>query len=59
MDTTLTLYRQAEAYLKRGYVFDLAEMEQCLTASGLEDFQPEVPGSILTFQRSQACGWPV
>jgi ubiquinone/menaquinone biosynthesis C-methylase UbiE len=37
------------------HVFDLAEMEQYLTASGFEDFQPEVSGSILTFSaRKQA-----
>jgi ubiquinone/menaquinone biosynthesis C-methylase UbiE len=31
------------------HVFDLPEMEQYLTASGFENFQPEVSGSILTF----------
>jgi ubiquinone/menaquinone biosynthesis C-methylase UbiE len=31
------------------HVFDLSEMEQYLTASGFEDFEPEVSGSILTF----------
>jgi ubiquinone/menaquinone biosynthesis C-methylase UbiE len=31
------------------HVFDLAEMEQYLNASGFEGFQPEVFGSILTF----------
>ena len=31
------------------HVFELSEMEQYLTASGFENFQPEVSGSILTF----------
>lgn len=31
------------------HVFDLAEMEQDLKASGFEGFEPEVLGSILTF----------
>lgn len=31
------------------HVFELSEMEQYLTVSGFEDFQPEVAGSILTF----------
>jgi ubiquinone/menaquinone biosynthesis C-methylase UbiE len=31
------------------HVFDLAEMEQYLNASGFEGFQPEVFGSVLTF----------
>jgi ubiquinone/menaquinone biosynthesis C-methylase UbiE len=31
------------------HVFDLSEMEQYLTASGFENFRPEVFGSILTF----------
>jgi ubiquinone/menaquinone biosynthesis C-methylase UbiE len=31
------------------HVFELSAMEQHLTASGFEDFQPEVSGSILTF----------
>jgi ubiquinone/menaquinone biosynthesis C-methylase UbiE len=31
------------------HVFDLAEMGQYLSASGFEDFQPQVSGSILTF----------
>src|ERR1035438_3470258 len=35
------------------HVFDLAEMEQYLTASGFEDFHPEVSGSILTFRARQ------
>ena len=37
------------------HVFGLSEMEQYLTASGFEDFEPEVSGSILTFSaRKQA-----
>jgi len=37
------------------HVFDLSEMEQYLTASGFQDFQPELSGSILTFSaRRQA-----
>jgi len=37
------------------HVFDLSEMEQYLTASGFEDFQPQISGSILTFSaRKQA-----
>jgi ubiquinone/menaquinone biosynthesis C-methylase UbiE len=37
------------------HVFDLPEMESYLTASGFEDFQPKVSGSILTFSaRKQA-----
>jgi len=37
------------------HAFELPEMEQYLTASGFEDFQPEVSGSILTFSaRKQA-----
>jgi len=31
------------------HVFDLAELEQYLTASGFSAFQPEVSGSLLTF----------
>jgi ubiquinone/menaquinone biosynthesis C-methylase UbiE len=31
------------------HVFELSEMEQYLTASGFQDFQPEVSGSTLTF----------
>ncbi len=31
------------------HVFDLSELERCLTASGFEDFHPEMSGSILTF----------
>jgi ubiquinone/menaquinone biosynthesis C-methylase UbiE/uncharacterized protein YbaR (Trm112 family) len=31
------------------HVFDLSEMEHYLTASGFENFQPTVTGSILTF----------
>jgi len=31
------------------HVFELSELEQYLAASGFEDFQPEVSGSILTF----------
>jgi SAM-dependent methyltransferase len=31
------------------HVFELAEMERYLTASGFKDFQPEMRGSILTF----------
>ena len=31
------------------HVFELAEMQQYLTASGFENFQPEMSGSILTF----------
>jgi SAM-dependent methyltransferase len=37
------------------HVFDLSEMEQYLTASGFQDFQPELSGSTLTFSaRKQA-----
>jgi len=31
------------------HVFDVSEMERHLKASGFEDFEPEVAGSILTF----------
>jgi hypothetical protein len=31
------------------HVFELSEMEQYLTPSGFEDFQPDVSGSMLTF----------
>ncbi len=37
------------------HAFELSEMEKYLTASGFENFQPEVSGSILTFSaRKQA-----
>ena len=46
----LKFRRGREWSLRHGmHVFDLSEMEQYLTASGFEDFQPEVSGSILTF----------
>jgi ubiquinone/menaquinone biosynthesis C-methylase UbiE len=37
------------------HVFERSEMEQYLTASGFQDFQPEISGSVLTFSaRKQA-----
>ena len=45
-------FRRVREWSRRNaglHVFDLAEMEQYLTASGFEDFQPEMSGSILTF----------
>jgi ubiquinone/menaquinone biosynthesis C-methylase UbiE len=45
-------YRSVREWSRRNHglhVFDLSEMEQYLTASGFEDFQPEMSGSILTF----------
>src|SRR5271157_5338718 len=51
-------FRLAREWYRRDqglHVFDLPEMEQYLTASGFNDFQPEVSGSILTFSaRKQA-----
>jgi ubiquinone/menaquinone biosynthesis C-methylase UbiE len=51
-------FRRVREWFRRNqglHVFDLAEMEQYLAASGFEDFQPEVSGSILTFSaRKQA-----
>ena len=39
------------------HVFELPEMDRYLTASGFEDFQPEISGSTLTFSaRKQAVG---
>jgi len=41
-------------FRKQGlHVFELPQMRQYLTASGLEDFQPELTGSILTFSASK------
>jgi ubiquinone/menaquinone biosynthesis C-methylase UbiE len=47
----LKFRRVRERYLRDHgmHVFELPEMERCLTASGFKDFQPEVSGSILTF----------
>jgi ubiquinone/menaquinone biosynthesis C-methylase UbiE/uncharacterized protein YbaR (Trm112 family) len=45
-------YRRVREWSRENHglhVFDLAEMEQYLTASGFRDFQPEVSGSLLTF----------
>jgi ubiquinone/menaquinone biosynthesis C-methylase UbiE len=45
-------FRRVREWSRRNHglhVFDLSEMEQYLTASGFEDFQPEMSGSILTF----------
>ena len=45
-------FRRVREWYRRDqglHVFELPEMEQYLTASGFEDFQPEVSGSILTF----------
>jgi ubiquinone/menaquinone biosynthesis C-methylase UbiE len=45
-------YRSVREWSRRNHglhVFDLSEMEQYLTGSGFEDFQPEMSGSILTF----------
>jgi SAM-dependent methyltransferase len=51
-------FRRVREWSRRNHglhVFELSEMEQYLTASGFEDFQPEVSGSILTFSaRKQA-----
>jgi len=39
------------------HVFELPEMDRYLTASGFENFQPEISGSTLTFSaRKQAVG---
>ena len=45
-------FRRVREWSRRNvglHAFDLSEMEQYLTASGFEDFQPEMSGSILTF----------
>jgi ubiquinone/menaquinone biosynthesis C-methylase UbiE len=45
-------FRRVREWLSRDqglHVFELPQMEQYLTASGFNDFQPEVSGSILTF----------
>jgi len=57
-------YRQVRARMRRDHglhVFELPEIEQYLTDSGFEDFQPEVSGSILTFSawKQQAGRFPV
>ena len=53
-------YRQVRARMHRDHglhVFELPEIEQYLTDSGFEDFQPDVSGSILTFSaRKQPAG---
>ena len=53
-------FRRVREWFRRNqglHVFELPEMEQCLSASGFKDFQPEVSGSILTFSaRKQAAG---
>ena len=53
-------YRQVRARMRRDHglhVFELPEIEQYLTDSGFEDFQPDVSGSILTFSaRKQPAG---
>jgi SAM-dependent methyltransferase len=36
------------------HVFELPDLERCLTASGFVDFQPAVSGSILTFSARKA-----
>jgi len=53
----LKFHRMREQSLKHHglHVFKLPEVEQYLSASGFGDFQPEVPGSVLTFSdRKQA-----
>jgi hypothetical protein len=53
-------YRQVRARMRRDHglhVFELPEIEQYLTDSGFEDFQPDVSGSILTLSaRKQPAG---
>jgi ubiquinone/menaquinone biosynthesis C-methylase UbiE len=53
-------YRRVRARMRRDHglhVFELPELEQYLTDSGFEDFQPDVSGSILTFSaRKQPAG---
>jgi len=53
-------YRRVRARMHRDHglhVFELPEIEQYLTDSGFEDFQPDVSGSILTFSaRKQPAG---
>ena len=38
------------------HVFTLSELEQCLTATGFDNFQPKVSGSILTFSVQRRSG---
>jgi len=48
----LLKFRRVREYYRTDlglHSFDLSELEQCLSASGFTDFQPEVSGSILTF----------
>jgi ubiquinone/menaquinone biosynthesis C-methylase UbiE len=48
----LLKFRRVREYCRRDlglHSFDLPELEQCLSASGFTDFQPQVNGSILTF----------
>jgi len=55
-------FRRVREWSRRDHglhVFELPEIEQYLTASGFEDFQPEVSGSILTFSaRRGQRRWP-
>jgi ubiquinone/menaquinone biosynthesis C-methylase UbiE/uncharacterized protein YbaR (Trm112 family) len=51
-DGGILKYRRVREWSRRRHglhVFELSEMEQYLTASGFQDFQPEISGSILTF----------
>jgi len=56
----LLKYRRLREWMRKDHglhVFELPEMKQYLTASGFEDFQPQVSGSILTFSaRKQPAG---
>jgi ubiquinone/menaquinone biosynthesis C-methylase UbiE len=48
----LLRYRRVREWMRKDHglhVFELPEMKQYLAASGFEDFQPEISGSILTF----------
>jgi len=45
-------FRRVREWSRRNHglhVFDLSEIGQYLAASGFQDFQPEISGSILTF----------
>jgi ubiquinone/menaquinone biosynthesis C-methylase UbiE len=51
-------FRRVREWSRRNHglhVFELSEMEQYLTASGFEDFRPEISGSILTFSARKVC----
>ena len=50
-------FRHVREWSRRNHglhVFTLSEMEHYLTASGFEDFQPDLSGSILTFSARKA-----